>query len=43
MPRPVVVAEYESKCAACGEWILEGDEIVPDDDGDWIHAECEDE
>ena len=36
-----VEAEFRSKCAACGEWIEEGDEIVFDEDGNWIHEECE--
>jgi hypothetical protein len=35
------IAEYRSKCAACGEWIEPGDEIVLDDDEvEWIHADC---
>jgi ribosomal protein L24E len=38
-----VIAEYRSKCAYCGEWIEEGDEIVVDEDGEWVHAEHEDE
>jgi hypothetical protein len=35
-------AEFRSKCAACGEWIEEGDEIVADDDENWVHKECAD-
>jgi hypothetical protein len=32
-------AEYESKCAVCGERIAVGDEIVFDEDAeDWVHA-----
>lgn len=33
-------ATYRSKCAACGEWIEEGDQIVPDEDGEWLHERC---
>lgn len=33
-------AERESKCAACGEWIEEGDPIERNDDGDWVHEHC---
>lgn len=36
-------AEYRSKCADCGEWIEEGDEIVKNDDGDWVHARCDED
>ncbi len=38
----MIEAEYRTKCAVCGEWIEPGDEIVRDDDGEWIHADCED-
>lgn len=34
-------AEFRSKCAECGEWIEEGDNIEPDEDGNWIHQNCE--
>lgn len=37
----MVEATFRSKCAVCGEWIEEGDEIVEDDDGNWIHCGCE--
>lgn len=33
-------AQYRSKCAACGEWIEEGDELVLDED-EWIHEGCQ--
>lgn len=33
-------ATRRSKCAACGEWIEEGEQIVLHEDGDWIHEEC---
>lgn len=36
-------AQYRSKCAFCGEWIEEGDEIALSEDGWWVCAECEDE
>lgn len=39
----VHVAEFHSKCAACGDDIDEGDEIVLDPDDDWIHVDCEEE
>lgn len=38
----VFQAEYQSKCAACGDTISEGDDIVLNDDGDWVHVDCED-
>lgn len=38
----VHVAEFESKCAACGSEIEPGDEIVLTDDDDWVHVDCED-
>lgn len=38
----VEIAEFRSKCAACGDTIEEGDEIVVDIDGDWVHVDCED-
>lgn len=38
----VVEAEFESKCPACGDMIVEGDEIVKNEDGDWVHLDCED-
>jgi hypothetical protein len=38
--RGIVQAEFRSKCAACGEWIEEGDEIVVDEDGNWVHEDC---
>lgn len=42
MPDELVYeAQHRSKCAACGEWIEEGDEIVRNDDGDWVHIECD--
>ena len=34
-------ATYRSKCADCGEWIEEGDEIEPDEDENWVHSDCE--
>lgn len=34
-------AERRSKCAACGEWIEEGDEIVLNVDGEWVHERCD--
>lgn len=37
-----MIAEYESKCPACGELIREGDEIERDDDGEWVHEDCAD-
>lgn len=39
----VHIAEHESKCAACGDTIHVGDEIVLDADDDWVHVDCEDE
>jgi hypothetical protein len=39
----VYEAEFRSKCAACGEWIEPGDDIVLDDDEEWIHEECEED
>lgn len=39
-PRPRIQAEWESKCAACGEWIKEDDWIVKDEDDNWIHEGC---
>lgn len=39
----VYEAKFESKCPACGEVIAEGDEIVADDDGEWVHLECGDD
>lgn len=33
-------AEFRSKCADCGEWIEEGQEIEPDEDGNWVHCDC---
>lgn len=36
-------AQFRSKCPACGEWIEEDDEIVRDDDDEWIHADCADD
>jgi hypothetical protein len=36
-----IEAEFRSKCAVCGEWIEEGDKIVCDEDGNWIHSDCE--
>lgn len=38
----VTVATFDSKCAACGDWIREGDEIVLTPDEEWVHLECED-
>lgn len=35
-----IEAEFRSKCACCGEWIDEGDPIVCDEDGNWIHEGC---
>jgi hypothetical protein len=35
-----VEATFRSKCPACGEWIEEGEEIVLDDDQEWVHEEC---
>lgn len=44
MPDPVVVeAQFRSKCAACGEWIEEGDEVVKGEDGEWVHLDCEED
>lgn len=37
----VYEAEFRSKCAACGEWIEAGADIVRDGDGEWIHEECD--
>jgi hypothetical protein len=34
-------ALYRTKCTDCGEWIEEGDEIEPDEDGGWVHQNCE--
>lgn len=39
----MIEAEYRSKCAACGNWIEEGDPIEQNEDGDWVHEECSDE
>jgi predicted nucleic acid-binding Zn ribbon protein len=36
-------AQYRSKCAVCGEWIEPGDEVVPDEDENWIHQDCADD
>lgn len=34
-------AQYDSKCAVCGEQINAGDEIVFDEDAeDWVHEDC---
>jgi hypothetical protein len=38
-----VKAEFASKCAACGEVINKDDEIVRDEDGEWIHDGCDDD
>jgi len=35
-----IEAEFRSKCAACGDWIEEGDLIVFDDDDNWVHESC---
>lgn len=35
-------AEFRSKCAACGEWIEEGDPIAKDTDDEWVHEDCAD-
>lgn len=35
-----IKATFRSKCAACGEWIEEGDMIIKDTDGNWIHEDC---
>jgi transcription initiation factor TFIIIB Brf1 subunit/transcription initiation factor TFIIB len=36
-----VEARFESKCAACGEQIHEGDEIVRDSESaEWLHEDC---
>jgi hypothetical protein len=37
---PRTQAEWESKCAACGDWIYEGDWIIKDEDENWIHEDC---
>lgn len=42
MSEEVHIAEYQSKCAACGDDIDPGDEIVLDEDDDWVHISCED-
>lgn len=36
-------ATYDSRCPACDELIFVGDEITPDDDGEWVHVACVDE
>ena len=36
----MIEATFRSKCAICGEWIEEGDEIVCDEDGNWVHVAC---
>lgn len=33
-------ATYRSKCAACGGWIEEGDEIEMNEDEEWCHVDC---
>jgi hypothetical protein len=34
-------AEFRSKCATCGEWIEEGDEIEFDEEAEeWVHEKC---
>lgn len=34
-------AEFHSKCAVCGEWIEEDDEVEYSDDADdWVHYDC---
>lgn len=36
-------ATFRSKCAVCGEWIEEGDEIVIDKvEEEWVHEACSD-
>jgi hypothetical protein len=39
--QPRIQAEFSSKCAACGNTIDEDDWIVKDEDGNWIHEECD--
>lgn len=39
-PDLVYDAEYESRCPACDETIMVGDEIVSVD-GEWVHLECD--
>lgn len=39
-PDVVYEAEYESRCPACDETIMVGDEIVSVD-GEWVHLECD--
>ena len=35
-----MTAQFRSKCAACGEWIEEGEPIVCTCDDEWVHEEC---
>jgi hypothetical protein len=39
--KPTTEAEFRSKCAACGDWINEGDTIVKNEDDEWIHENCD--
>lgn len=34
-------AQFDSKCAACGDMMHEGDLIIRTIDGDFIHKDCE--
>jgi hypothetical protein len=40
---PIFMATYESNCASCGDFILQGEGIRADGQGGWIHADddCE--
>jgi hypothetical protein len=41
MPKTPIPAGYPGKCPACGEEVRPGDPIVKDDDGEWVHMECD--
>lgn len=43
LPRGVIAAKFESWCDECDCRIEQGQEIIKDGPGHWIHVECPDD